>query len=368
MLQTRRANFYLAALLVAFNLAQIETLILKKTIKQVEQKEAAEVSNRRRKGFIVFGEGLKNASLDGDADYQADASELFTSKQSTFNQMTPSVDCMDKHMTFTASGQPVNNFALNQYPRLTMPYGPSSCGFAMRRNPLKLLVNAPYDDCNVVQQDGYYNLPISWNGIRVILVCPNPDMATIVPPTLPPYLTFFPPQEPTTASPQEPEIPPHLLQLILFYWYLFLYQSQLTPTAPPQEPVPQDLWAQFLLKLFQTTTPPQNPVSQSPSNDMFLFLMQLLKHYPYSPSPQDPISPPPSNYFNPYILYLLHKHKMPPSQPHYHLPQFPVHFQLPTPQEPTAQSPFNLQEIFKQLAAQAPKPVQTQSLQIPVAG
>ncbi|XP_074543939.1 uncharacterized protein LOC141803824 [Halichoeres trimaculatus] len=199
----KRAFAYFAAVVIVscYLAPTIDCLRLKKTERREGRKELdAAQTTAFHEGRILFGRtfekgpGLESQDIDGtkksndssedDSSYQADAVwsmvpvQDISSREASWKRMTPSLQCGGDRLKFRAVGPGVTHFKIEQGDAPPMPLSqvPPSCGYSMQRNPFALVMQVPYDGCNMVQDGGNYMLPMRWQGVPVSLVCPKPQL------------------------------------------------------------------------------------------------------------------------------------------------------------------------------------------------
>ncbi|CAL8370065.1 unnamed protein product [Boreogadus saida] len=92
---------------------------------------------------------------------------------------------------------------------------PPTCRYSMQRNALGLVMVAPYDGCNIIKEGGCYVLPMRWQGMPMMLVCPQPTPTAVIatPTTTAPAATT-----PTTPSATQTTPKPAALPFQFYQW------------------------------------------------------------------------------------------------------------------------------------------------------
>ncbi|XP_045904326.1 uncharacterized protein LOC123970359 [Micropterus dolomieu] len=88
--------------------------------------------------------------------------------------MRPLLQCDDKAMTFTTTGEGFKHLLVDR--KGASPISPFKlppyCGYSVRRSWNELEMMVPYDACYVTQENGSYVLPLLWWGSPLKLTCP----------------------------------------------------------------------------------------------------------------------------------------------------------------------------------------------------
>ncbi|XP_041658343.1 proline-rich extensin-like protein EPR1 [Cheilinus undulatus] len=282
----RNASVYLA-LVVIFTcyLSQtIDCYRLRKTERgEGRTDDNAPKSTAVQEGRIVFGRvfergsGSEPQALNGtqkssdvssedETAYQADFTGWYkgqmqdaSSGGASWRRMSPSLQCGGDQMKFRVVGPGASQFAVEQghAPPLPLSQVPPSCGYTMQKNPLSLVMSVPYDGCNMLQEGGNHVLPMRWQGIPVLLLCPGAGAAPNHPPSHPQVPLSQPANKnPYVSDPQVPQYPSH-------------------PHYPPQYPsMPEP-----------TKAPTTKTNVKKPGMPQFPVYPPYLPHYPSFPYP-----------------------------------------------------------------------------------
>ncbi|KAG7238423.1 hypothetical protein INR49_030930 [Caranx melampygus] len=88
--------------------------------------------------------------------------------------MRPLVQCSEKVMTFTASGQGLTHLLVDREGAspISLFQLPPFCGYTVRTSWSDLEMMVPYDACYITQENDSYVLPMLWWGSPLKLSCP----------------------------------------------------------------------------------------------------------------------------------------------------------------------------------------------------
>ncbi|KAJ4920525.1 hypothetical protein JOQ06_022658, partial [Pogonophryne albipinna] len=80
--------------------------------------------------------------------------QVASPKDSSWKNMSPSLQCGSGQLKFRAVGSGASQFSVEQGNAPPMPLSqvPSTCGNSMQRNSHALVMLVPYDGCNMVQE------------------------------------------------------------------------------------------------------------------------------------------------------------------------------------------------------------------------
>ncbi|XP_034468954.1 uncharacterized protein LOC117777946 [Hippoglossus hippoglossus] len=100
--------------------------------------------------------------------------------EGAWKRLNPALRCGQTKMKFKAMGPGAADLQLNignEHP-LPLTQLPESCGHSLQQSTLGLVLVAPYDGCNVIQENGNYVVSMTWLEAEVKLTCPilqSPD-------------------------------------------------------------------------------------------------------------------------------------------------------------------------------------------------
>ncbi|XP_028284898.1 mucin-2-like [Parambassis ranga] len=109
--------------------------------------------------------------------------------------MRPLVECDDKVMTFTTSGQKFTHLFVDRVgdPPISVFHLPPYCGYSLTTSQQDLEMMVPYDACYITEENGSYVLPLLWWENPLKLSCPVQLPTPAPSPPLPaPSLSCFP--------------------------------------------------------------------------------------------------------------------------------------------------------------------------------
>ncbi|XP_061550394.1 uncharacterized protein LOC133411745 [Phycodurus eques] len=94
--------------------------------------------------------------------------------EAAWRRTESSLQCGPKKMILKVTGLEAANLELNLGTGRNLPLSElsESCGYLLHQNALGLVLVVPYDGCNVIQENGYYVLPMSFLETSVTLSCP----------------------------------------------------------------------------------------------------------------------------------------------------------------------------------------------------
>ncbi|CAL8320365.1 unnamed protein product [Arctogadus glacialis] len=124
----------------------------------------------------------------------------------------PTLQCGEDTMKLQALGLGASQFQLHRENRGPLPLSeiPPTCRYSMQRNALGLVMVAPYDGCNIIKEGGCYVLPMRWQGMPMMLVCPQPTPAAVI---ATPTTTA-----PAATTPTTPSTTPAALPFQFYQW------------------------------------------------------------------------------------------------------------------------------------------------------
>ncbi|XP_028283797.1 vegetative cell wall protein gp1-like [Parambassis ranga] len=325
---------------------------LRKIQREGRRAGAAATRTADQEGTIVFGEVFlsqqasdKTAKslFQDEAGYQADSTGLSSTPtpvapEAAWKRMTPSLQCSGDQLRFKLLGPGASQLSVLKGPASPVPLSqvPSTCGYNMHRNSLALVLQVPFDGCNVIQEGGSYVLPLQWQGFPLSLWCskpsasapatappatappttapPTPEPQTTAPPTPEPQTTAPPTPEPQTTAPPTPEP-----------------QTTAPPTPEPQTTADQTPGPQTPSNLADPTNPPvppKNPDPMYPKFPPYFFFPPQFPQYPAVP-----VAPTPKKKGFPQLPYFF-----PPMYPPYFNPP-PMYYPFFTTPAPATTTP-----------------------------
>ncbi|XP_062259491.1 uncharacterized protein LOC133967844 [Platichthys flesus] len=196
--------------------------------------------------------------------------------EGAWRRLNPALHCGQTKMKFTAMGPGAADLQLDigkEHP-LPLTQLPESCGFSLQPNALGLVLVAPYDGCNVIQENGNYVVSMTWLKAEVKLTCPilpSPDATPAQHPWNHPVphrpSGFYRPKR--HVSIYDPHSP-------YFYWYYSYLNQAMATTTTTAEP-------ETTTTSKPTTEMPQNP----PVYLQYVYYPQFYSpYYYYYPLPQ----------------------------------------------------------------------------------
>ncbi|XP_019960448.1 uncharacterized protein [Paralichthys olivaceus] len=193
--------------------------------------------------------------------------------EGAWRRLNPALHCGQTQMNFTAMrlGAADLQLDIGKGDPLPLTQLSESCGYSMQQSAMGLVLVAPYDGCNMIQENGNYVVSMMWREAKVKLICPilqSPDATPAQHPWKRPV-----PHRPTRYD--RPKR--HATQPILFYdpriplsYFYYLYWRQAQATAPATTTAEPDTTTTSK----PTTEKPQNPPVYPP-----------YMYYPYFYSP-----------------------------------------------------------------------------------
>ncbi|XP_035994050.1 leucine-rich repeat extensin-like protein 1 isoform X5 [Fundulus heteroclitus] len=322
-----------AAVLLMCSLAPpADCLGLRKSLRQVATREAGV-----REGKIVFGDVFKvlagtrktssNASVDDEADYQADFAgwskhtDMDEPSQEKWNSLATSLHCFGDHMKFRSLGPEASHLSVMQAKEHPVPLSmlPPRCGYRIHVNTMLLIMIVPYHGCHMLQQGGNYVLPLLWQDHPLSLTCPKwPQVPQA------PYFDFYSHLFPSLAEPApqykfplypyppQSTAPPPTKVPIPLPPYLPSQNWHQFPELPPFLPYPTEKYPVAPTSRPKMTTSPYTPTASPATQESQDFFNYELSYESPAASPTaEPKVPYPQIPFDPYF-------------PWQQWPQFPV--------------------------------------------
>ncbi|KAF3699330.1 hypothetical protein EXN66_Car015017 [Channa argus] len=243
--------------------------------------------------------------------------ETAVADEAAWRRLKPTLLCGLTKMKLKVMGPGAAHLQLDTGNAHTLPLiqVPKTCGYSMQQNALGLILVVPYNGCRVLQENGFYVLPMSWLKTPVKFACPmleSPNAAatttaqptTTVTPTTQPSPEMNPPQYPYPYFPYYPSYPlprPHrdFRTTVLPATTTAMPTTHPSPEMnPPQYPYPYfPYYPSYPLPMphqdFRTTVPPATttttatPTTQpSPEMNPPQYPYPYFPYYPSYPLPR----------------------------------------------------------------------------------
>nr|XP_057924288.1 adhesive plaque matrix protein-like isoform X1 [Doryrhamphus excisus] len=201
--------------------------------------------------------------------------------------MEPSLQCGLHQMRLTVLGRGAADWGLDLGSGQSQPLSKAleSCGYLLHQNAFGFVLVIPYDGCNVIQEDGYYVLPMSYLRTSITLACPM-TAALTTGDSIPPIAgnTY---RSKRYAAPAFSSYDPYQQH---YYSYLYyLYYMNMMANHQFGQPVYNPMYYPLRYSPPKTTTSPQVAThAPSDSNQKFAMPYSIYSHYIPPPYPNAP--------------------------------------------------------------------------------
>ncbi|XP_029929448.1 uncharacterized protein LOC115374608 [Myripristis murdjan] len=133
------------------------------------------------------------------------------SGETAWSRLDSSLQCSSDKMKLNAVGLGAFYLQLDMgnAPPLPLSQVPQGCGYSLQQNSSGLILEAPYDGCNMKQESGNYVLSLRWQETPVKLMCP---ILTASDATTPLLTTAMPADKPRNPSRWEANRKMHMIR------------------------------------------------------------------------------------------------------------------------------------------------------------
>ncbi|XP_034469744.1 uncharacterized protein LOC117778350 [Hippoglossus hippoglossus] len=261
-------------------------------------------------------DGLPHVVTDQPEGSETSQLNEVMANEGAWRRLNPTLHCGQTKMKFKAMGPGAADLQLdigNEHP-LPLTQLPESCGHSLQQSTLGLVLVAPYDGCNVIQENGNYVVSMTWLEAEVKLTCPilqSPDAT----PAQHSWKRPVPHRPSSFYRPKRHVTHPisiyDSLSAYLYWYYSYLNQDQaMAPTTTTAEP-------DTTTTSKPTTEEPQNPPVYPP---YMYYPYWYSPYYYYYPLPESTAATPAPAATAPATNYPIYYPYHPPGQ---HLPIVP---------------------------------------------